>query len=173
MEDLIALAARALGGNRAALQELMEKSAGLVHAVARARLGGSLAAEGAAVDALSRAARGLPGLKDPQAYPHWLYRIATRCAQDARPPLTVARAPERADPAGGPVETLVAAERAQRVRTEIAELPARLREPLYLHYVEGLPYREIARVLDTALSTVSRRMERALSILRQRLGGNA
>jgi RNA polymerase sigma-70 factor (ECF subfamily) len=173
MEKLIALAGRARGGDRAALQELLIASAGLVHAVTRARLGGSLAAEGAAVEALSRAAQGLPGLKDPQAYPHWLYRIATRSAQDARPPLTVARPPERADPAGGPVETLVAAERAQRVRDEVAVLPAKLREPLFLHYVEGLPYREIARVLDTALSTVSRRMERALSILRKRLGENA
>jgi RNA polymerase sigma-70 factor (ECF subfamily) len=175
MENLIALAQRAHGGDRAALEALLAASAGLVHAVARARLGDSLAAEGAAVDALARAAQGLSGLKDARAYPHWLYRIAVRCAADARPAATVAPAAagDRADPARGPVETLVAAERAQRVRAAVAELPSKLREPVYLHHVEGLAYRAVADVLGVGLGTVGRRLERAHSILRRRLGGES
>jgi len=169
MERLIALAGRAQQGDKAALEELLEESAGLAHAVARSRLGESLAAEGAAVDALARAAQSLGKLKDPRAYPHWLYRIATRCAASAAPPevLEVRDAP---DPGGGPVETLVAAERAQRVRAAVARLPARLREPVYLHFAEGLGYRSIARVLDIGLGSVSRRIATALGVLRERLG---
>ena len=84
LEALVELARRARRGGRADLEELLRQSAGFVHAVARGRLGNSLAAEGAAVDALARAARALPRLKDVQSYPAWLYRIAVRCAADAR-----------------------------------------------------------------------------------------
>lgn len=171
MEQLIALAKVARGGDRAALEELLAASAGLVHAVARARLGDSLAAEGAAVDALARAAQGFPKLRDAQAYPHWLYRIAARCALDARPTASLApTASEHADSARGPVETLVAAERVARIRAAVDALPAKLREPVYLHHVEGLAYRAVADVLGVGLGTVSRRIQRAHSILRHRLG---
>jgi len=174
MEKLIGLAARARDGDRAALESLLVESAGLVHAVARARLGDSLAAEAAAVDALARAAQALPRLRDPQAYPHWVYRIAARCAESARPGRAVApEQAERADPGHGPVETLVAAERAQQVRAAVAALPARLREPVYLHFVEGLAYRGVADVLGVGLGTISRRLKRALTLLRRRLGGDA
>jgi len=174
MEQLIALARAARGGDRAALERLLAASAGLVHAVARARLGDSMAAEGAAVDALARAAQGLGNLRDAQAYPHWLYRIATRCAIDALPSATVAPSlADRADEARGPVETLVAAERAARIRAAVEALPAKLREPVLLHHVEGLPYRAVAELLGVGLATVSRRMIRAHSILRRRLGGEA
>ncbi|MHC4850131.1 MAG: RNA polymerase sigma factor [Planctomycetota bacterium] len=174
MEQLISLAAAARGGDRADLEALLVASAGLVHAVARARLGDSLAAEGAAVDALARAARGFGKLRDPQAYPHWLYRIATRCAVDALPAATLAPlVGERADEGRGPIETLVAAERAASIRAAVDSLPSKLREPVYLHYVESLAYRAIADMLGIGLGTVSRRLERAHSILRRKLGGEA
>ena len=174
MENLIALARTARNGDRAALEELLLASTGLVHAVARARLGDSLAAEAAAVDALARAARGIVKLQDAQAYPHWLYRIATRCAIDAVASATVAPAiGEHADAARGPVETLVAAERAAEVRAAVESLPPKLREPVYLHYVDDLSYRAIADVLGVGLGTVSRRLARAQSILRRRLGGES
>jgi RNA polymerase sigma-70 factor (ECF subfamily) len=174
MEQLIALAKSARGGDRAALEALLTGSAGLVHAVARARLGDSMAAEAAAVDALARAAQGFPKLRDAQAYPHWLYRIATRCALDALPSATVAPSfGDRADDARGPVETLVAAERTAQVRDAVEALPAKLREPVYLHHVEGLPYRAVADVLGVGLATVSRRLSRAHSILRRQLGGES
>jgi len=173
MEKLIALAEAARGGDRAALEALLEESAGLAHAVARARLGDSFAADGAAVDALARAARGFPRLRDAKAYPHWLYRIAARCATDAAPSAPSAPPNEAADTARGPVETLVAAERAAQVRAAVDALPGKLREPVYLHHVEGLAYRAVASVLGIGLATVSRRLDRAHSILRRKLGGDA
>jgi RNA polymerase sigma-70 factor (ECF subfamily) len=173
VEKLIALAETARDGDRAALEALLAASAGLAHTVARARLGDSLAAEGAAVDALARAAQGFARLRDPRAYPHWLYRIATRCATDALPTATPAPAAERADTRRGPVETLVAAERSERVRAAVDALSPKLREPVYLHHVEGLAYRAVADVLGVGLGTVSRRIARAHELLRERLGGEA
>jgi len=155
------------------MDELLGRSAGIVHAVARARLGDSLAAEEAAADALVRVVRGLPRLEEPRAYVGWLGRIAARCAADAgrRRADTVSAAPEEPeDPAGGPVDAARRAERAAVIRRTVAGLPRRLRAPVLLHYVEGLGYREIAAVLGTGLSTVSRRIGRALAILRKRLG---
>ncbi|MDH3590944.1 MAG: sigma-70 family RNA polymerase sigma factor [Planctomycetota bacterium] len=175
METLVRLAEQARSGDRLALETLLKRSAPILHAAARARLGDSLAADGAVVDSLTRIARGVRGLKTADAYPQWAYRIAARCA------LAVARRPDLrlVDPAAadrhpapthGPVDTLVAAERRQRVRDEIRSLARRLREPVYLHYVEGLEQRAIARLLDTSLATVNRRLRRALEILRSRLG---
>jgi RNA polymerase sigma-70 factor (ECF subfamily) len=155
------------------IEELLGRSAGLVHAIARARLGDGLAAEEAAVESLARIARGLPGLRDPQAYPRWAARVAERCvAGVARtgPPAEPLVA-EPVDPAGGPVATAVATERSQRLRHALAELRPRLRTPVLLHFVEGLSYREIARTLGVGLGTVARRMERALAVLRRALGG--
>ncbi|MHC4952355.1 MAG: RNA polymerase sigma factor [Planctomycetota bacterium] len=168
MEPLAPLAERARSGDRAALEELLHRSAGIVHAVARARLGDSLAADGAAADALARVALRITTLRDAEAYPGWLYRITTRCVAGAAPePCPPER--ERTAPGPGPVETLVAAERAQRVRVAVAGLSMRLREPVYLHFAEGLTYREVADVTGIGIGSVSRRIRRALELLRARL----
>ena len=168
MQALSQLAERARAGDRAALELLLRESAGLAHAIARARLGESLAADGAAADALAAVALRIGTLRDARAYSHWLYRITTRCASSAAP---APRAPvrERSAPGPGPIETLVAAERAQGVRAAVARLSTRLREPVYLHFAEGLTYREIADVTGVGVGSVSRRMKRALGILRSRL----
>lgn len=171
MEHLVALARCARAGGRPELEELLRASAGVAHAAARARLGESLAADGAAADALARVAGSLHQLRDAQAYPRWLYRIAVRCAlthASARAPFVALSGKER-DPGAGPAAAAASAERARTVRAAVATLPRRWREPLYLHFVESLAYREIAAVLGVGLSTVSRRIQRALDRLRTRL----
>ena len=77
---------------------------------------------------------------------------------------------DRADRARGPVETLVATERATRVRAAIEALPHKLREPVYLHYVEAMPYRAIAETLGVGVGTVSRRIADAHARLQRQLG---
>jgi RNA polymerase sigma factor (sigma-70 family) len=61
-------------------------------------------------------------------------------------------------------------ERKERLRTAVDSLSRRLREPLMLHFTEGLTYREIAAVLGVGVGTVARRMARTYEILRARLG---
>jgi RNA polymerase sigma-70 factor (ECF subfamily) len=172
-EDLIRLVEAVRDGHPERMAELLARSAGIVHALARARLGDGFAAEEAAADALCRVARGLPGLAEPRSYVSWLGRIASRCAADVarKPAATVG--PERtepADPGPGPAAATEAAERAGAIRRAVAGLPPKLRQPVLLHYVEGLSYREIAHALGTGLSSVARRMEKALRTLKQALG---
>jgi RNA polymerase sigma-70 factor (ECF subfamily) len=99
--------------------------------------------------------------------------VTERCVAEAarsRPGAETIRAEPR-DPGAGPVAVAVAVERAERIRSAVADLPARLRRPVLLHFVEGLSYREIARILGVGLGTVSRRIDRAITILRRALGG--
>jgi RNA polymerase sigma-70 factor (ECF subfamily) len=103
-----------------------------------------------------------------------LARIACRCAADASRHGARETSPlleEPPDPAAGPVAAAVAVERAKALRAALDALPARLREPILLHHVEGLSCREIATALGVGLGTVARRLERARSTLRRRIGG--
>lgn len=173
LPSLVALAREAREGGDEALEALLRESAGMVHAIARARLGDGIAAEDATAAALERVARGLPRLRKPEAFGPWLGRIARRCAADAARRSRTTADPsdvEATDPATDPVDALLQAERRAAVREAIAALPVRGREVVLLHFVEGLTYREIAGLLRMGLGTVARRMKRALEALRGALG---
>ena len=173
VDQLSRLAAAVRNGHPERMDDLLSESAGIAHALARARLGDSLAAEEAAADALVRVVKGIRKLEDCNSYVRWLAQIATRCAADAgrRRADAVAPAPEEpSDPAGGPPETAQENERAAAIRCAVRDLPSRFRAPVLLHFVEGMSYRDVAEALGTSLSTVSRRMAKALATLKRRLG---
>ena len=162
----------AQAGDREALERLLQASVGVVHAVARSRLGDTHAAEVAAADALARVARGLPGLKDARAYPRWLHRVTVRSTvlrTRKHAPRLLGGVPAGADLAAGPVETLLAVERAQRIRSAVAALNPSLRECVLLYFVEGLTYREIATLTGVGLGSVARRIRRGLTVIRTAL----
>lgn len=172
-DHLIALARAARGMERPALEELLQETAAFLHALARARVGNLHEADVVTADALARIAGGLQRLRDPQAYPHWAYRILQRCIarRGGQARATVDPATVRVTDGGrGPVETAVGLERRQVIAAAVAGLPSKLREPVLLHFTCGLGYREIARVLGTGLGTVSRRMRKALARLKHELG---
>jgi RNA polymerase sigma-70 factor (ECF subfamily) len=172
LEELCRLASEAQNGRPESLEALLRESAGIVHAVARARFGETLAAEEAAAEALSRAARDLRQLRNVRAYPKWIARIAKRAAADEAKKRRASggEGVERVDPAAGPEALAEAAERRRAVRATLSLLPRRVRVPVLLHFSEGLSYREIAATLGTSLSTVSRRVAKGLSSLRRALG---
>jgi len=55
------------------------------------------------------------------------------------------------------------------IATLVAALPPRLREPLILRYVEGLPIAEVAAVLKQPLGTAKSNVHRAINALRDSL----
>lgn len=127
---------------------------------------------------------------DPRrTFATWLYTIATNLARDRlrwrqrhpevpldptptdhpgthpnHPP-----GPSLPDPASGPVETLVHAERATAVRNAVARLPEDLRVPLLLSEFENQPTAEIASILGCSPKAVEMRLYRARQILRKTL----
>jgi RNA polymerase sigma-70 factor (ECF subfamily) len=113
------------------------------------------------------ALRRLPFLKQPERMRSWLYRIMQRRLADLNrdapgmEPLTdepIAPLPRvLPDP-----DTLTLIERALR------RLPACLRRPVRLHYLEGKPLRDVAESLSTTVNGVKARLYRARRILRKR-----
>jgi RNA polymerase sigma-70 factor (ECF subfamily) len=72
------------------------------------------------------------------------------------------------DMGSGPLEQLMGAEDAERVRSELARLPAETRELLMMRFGDGLRFAEIAQVLGLSEAAVRQRTSRAVRELRAR-----
>lgn len=68
-----------------------------------------------------------------------------------------------------PLELAVHEETRAKVELELRRLPEPFRTVVILRDLEGLPYDEIAKILDTQLGTVKSRLVRGRAMLRQRL----
>jgi RNA polymerase sigma-70 factor (ECF subfamily) len=86
---------------------------------------------------------------------------------DDASPLDLARRGRRADL--DPELRLVRGERQRALLQALAELPEATSELLWLHYFEGLKYREIAEVVDGHPTTVKVQVHRARRELRKML----
>ena len=64
---------------------------------------------------------------------------------------------------------LIGKEDAQRVRAALAELPDGQREVIELHWLDGLPFPEVAVIVGASLSAVKVRAHRGYKVLRRRL----
>jgi RNA polymerase sigma-70 factor (ECF subfamily) len=120
--------------------------------------------EDAAHDAFVAALDGLARLRDPAAFPAWLFQTARRTvARHARWAWLrrAAPVPDLPDPGPDPAEE--AARRAARreVRSVLAALPARDREILVLCLLEERSCREAAGLLDVPEGTAKHRLEAA------------
>lgn len=76
---------------------------------------------------------------------------------------------ELADPGPRADENLIRASEQQALQQAVAELPAIYRETIVLRDIEGLSYRDIARVTETAIGTVMSRLARGRQELRRKL----
>jgi RNA polymerase sigma factor (sigma-70 family) len=81
----------------------------------------------------------------------------------SRRPVEVHAPVERAGP-GGPEDEVVAAHRLGEL---VAALPPAYRAPVVLRHVVGLPYAEVAGVLDLPVGTVKAQVSRGLAMLRE------
>lgn len=94
----------------------------------------------------------------------WLYQICLNYCRDTLRKKT--RRPESElkpelpleDPTPGPESQTEVSETQARIRASIATLPDKQKEVFILHYYQGLPYPEIAEILDIPVGTVKSRM---------------
>lgn len=164
-------------GDLRARDELMDLALPQVLAWCR-RLGGPrVDAEDAAHDALITALTRLDDLRDPDAFPSWLYGITRRTLAGHRRRAFVRRwvpgaPPEVADPGPSPAAEAELSETARRVQAALEALPPRQREVLVLHDLEERSDSEVAELLDVPKGTVKSRLRlarsRFRSIARQR-----
>jgi RNA polymerase sigma-70 factor (ECF subfamily) len=108
---------------------------------------------------------------------HWLLAIVRNTCyswlQKNRPPEpTISLDAERHDvasPVSDPAAILIQAENIQLLRDTLEELPAQYRQMIELRELQGLSYKEIARLTGIPLGTVMSRLARARERLQQLL----
>ncbi len=115
----------------------------------------------------------------------FVYRIAANAALNRRRSLGRRRAHEAGlanEQAAGPMapsaprdpeSAASGAEDRARVQRALQDVAPKLRLPLLLYDLEGLPYPEIAKLLDLPEGTVKSRIHRAREILRDALSGES
>ena len=182
MEETTALAElvrRAQAGDQGARSRLLERATRLVYARVLRSLKGQQAAEDVAQEALCEAARGLPGLRAPEAFLPWLRRIADHAVANYGRD----RRRRRAEPAAAPDQLpshAEAADRAlerqedrQRVRAALAGLRPRSRLALELCYFHELTSRQVAYFLGVSDDAARASLARARRELRRRMSSIA
>ncbi|HEX5138437.1 MAG TPA: RNA polymerase sigma factor [Planctomycetota bacterium] len=113
----------------------------------------------------------MPLLREPARMRGWLFRIMQRRLAEIsrdRPPwlsLTI-------DPVVPP-RVYPDPQTVRLIRRALRALPARLRKPVRLHYLEGQPIRDVAVSLRTSVNSVKARLYRARRKLRESEKGGA
>jgi RNA polymerase sigma-70 factor (ECF subfamily) len=167
--DQRTLVERARRGDREAFAVLARAAAARLDAAARLVLRDPELARDAVQEALIRAWRDLPGLRDPDRFDAWIHRLVVNASIDEarrkrRRVIQVAVTPidivEHED-AYGLMADRDALDRA------LAELTPENRALVVLHYYVGLPVPEAAASLGINLGTAKSRLHRAIARMRQ------
>lgn len=105
----------------------------------------------------------------------WLHRIAYRKFLDRRRARSLAIADGDVNEVAGngaePFDSAARDEESHILRQAMDRLSPAERDVLILHYLQGLSYREMSRVLDVPCGTVKWRTSKALNNLREQLNG--
>lgn len=173
-QELVEAARR---GDADAFAVLARQYADRAYAIANRILLDSGAAEDAAQQALLRAWRDLPSLREPARFGAWLRRLVVRAcydkaADDRRWHANIRLIPRWADAPDAPDAIALIAAR-DEVDRAFARLKAPQRAVLVLRYYLDLPLAEIAATLDLSTGTVSSRLHYALAELRAILEADA
>ncbi|MBM6756027.1 sigma-70 family RNA polymerase sigma factor [Collinsella tanakaei] len=114
--------------------------------------------------------------RDPGHERAWVIRVAANACKNllrdrgAHPAVGLDDVPEPAATQAPGEDAL--RRRAERVLGAVMALPLPQREAVYLHYYEGYPTREVARIVGATDATVRQRLSRARASLRDDLKGD-
>ena len=174
---LAELTTRAVRGQPAAIESLLEHIRPMVVRYCQARLGRTTGhyhgADDVAQEVCIAVFAALPRYRDMgRPFASFVFGIASHKVADAvraaaRLAVPTEELPDRPDEQPGPEETVVAWLEAQRARALLARLPAHLRELLILRMVSGLSAEETGNVLGMSAGAVRVAQHRALARLRQ------
>ena len=170
--DQRALVERARRGDHDAFAELTRASVVALDRAARLIVRDPELARDAVQDALLRAWRDLPGLREPDRFDAWLRRLTVNACFDQvrkrRRRITEVELSPFHEPAV-PDTARSVADRDQVDRI-LRSLDERERAIVVLHYYLGLPLTEVAATLGIPVGTAKSRLHRALGLLRDALG---
>jgi RNA polymerase sigma-70 factor (ECF subfamily) len=159
---------RARQGDHDAFTSLVDVRLARLDAAARLILRDGELARDAVQEAMIRAWRDLPGLRDPDRFDAWLQRLLANACLDLvrrrkrrviEVELTPIDAPATHDFAGGLADR-------QLLDQALAGLAPGHRAVVALHYLLGMPLPEVARSLGIPLGTAKSRLHYALAAMR-------
>jgi RNA polymerase sigma-70 factor, ECF subfamily len=166
--DQRALVERAQRGDHDAFTVLIERAAARLDGAARLILRDGELARDVMQEALFRAWRDLPGLRDPDRFDAWLHRLTVNACLEAvrrrrRRPIEVELTP-MAGPAMGDHAGLVASR--ELLDDALRRLDPEWRAVIVLHYYLGMSLPEVAATLHVPIGTVKSRLHRSLGVMR-------
>jgi len=166
--DQRGLVDRARRGDHDAFADLIDGRLARLDAAARLILRDGELARDAVQEALIRAWRDLPGLRDPDRFDAWLQRLLANACLDLvrrrkrrviEVELTPIDAPSTVDIATGLADR-------EMLDRALAGLAPRHRAVVALHYLLGMPLPEVAASLGIPLGTAKSRLHYALAAMR-------
>jgi RNA polymerase sigma-70 factor (ECF subfamily) len=157
-------------GDRDALEELIERYERPLRYFINRLVDNSDLTEDIFQDTWLTVIRRIHGLKELDAFPAWLYRIArNKVYQQLRTKRNSLVLDENVPAQNHAVDDDFSGEDAARVHRCLKELPLEYREVLMLRFLEQMPYQQISQVLNCKLGTVRSRLYYAKIALRKEL----
>lgn len=154
----------AMSGDEAAVERLITAIWPACFRLAASLIGDRSLAQDAAQESCAIVLRKIAGLRSPDAFDAWLYRIVTR--ESSRMRGRFESAGEPAFERGFTTDSTVGVD----VWHALAELPPIFREVIVLFYFDDLKTEDIAQILRVPHATVRTRLARARDRLRAALG---
>jgi RNA polymerase sigma factor (sigma-70 family) len=166
--DQHGLVERARGGDRYAFAELIRASGARLDAAARLILRDPDLAQDAVQDTLIRAWRGLPGLRDPATFDHWLHSLVVHASIDLirkrrRRVIEVELTPLHEAPSLDATVRIADRDQLDRV---LARLEPEARAVVVMHFYLDMPLAQVADTLGIPLGTAKSRLHRSLGAMR-------
>jgi RNA polymerase sigma-70 factor (ECF subfamily) len=164
------LVERARGGDHDAFAALASGAIARLDAVARLILRDRELARDAVQEALIRAWRDLPGVRDPDRFDAWLHRLTVNACLDAarrrrRRPIEVELSPIAPFAMNGVEMSANLADR-DLLERAFPRLAVEQRAVVVLHYYLGMSVPDVAETLGIPLGTAQSRLHRGLVALR-------
>jgi RNA polymerase sigma factor (sigma-70 family) len=126
-------------------------------------------AEDAVQETFFRAYRAYDRFRHDSSEYTWLTRIAINCCRSQRTKAWFRLEEQRANPEDIPGRHANPDMPDDTVLQAVMALTPKYKDPVLLHYYQGLPVKDIARILHVAVSTVSVRLMRARTMLKDAL----
>ena len=169
--DQDGLVERARRGDRQAFAELVRASGARLDATARLILRDPDLAQDAVQETLIRAWRGLPGLRDPATFDHWLHSLVAHACIDLgrkrrRRVIEVELTPIHDAPTLDGAGLIADRDQLDRV---LARLEPEARAVVVLHFYLDLPLPRVADMLGIPIGTAKSRLHRSLGAMRSAL----
>lgn len=165
----------AQNGNEQAFNKLVELYQERIFNVCFRIIGDFHDAEEATMDTFLACYRSLANFEGKSSFATWIYRIGIRCAYKRRgkhapKSVSIDELDISADDSSDePYKYLRQAEIQKAIEKAMEALPDRLKEVTILHFLEGLPYRDIAEILECPIGTVGSRINTARRYMKNKL----